>query len=129
MLSLVQKISSYFLFGSIFCLFISCSNDEEYNIGVDKTSIVLTDTQSRQELNVFSAGEWGIEAEGLERYLGVPVAQTDWYVIDKVYGNGYTKIVFELKEDVKTEKETVIKVVGNYNTQTVILKYIPDKKQ
>lgn len=108
-------------------LIFSCS-DDAYSVEIDKTSITLTNTQNKQELNITSTGEWGIEANGLERYFGVPRAETDWYIVDRASGSADTKITFELKENIKTDKEAVIKIVGNYNTRTIILKYSSDNK-
>lgn len=114
-------------FGLTIMSFCSCSSDgDTYAVEIDKSEIILSNTQTKQELQVISSGSWGIDAEGLERFLGTPRAETDWYIIDIASGIESTKITIELKGNPTAQKQATIKVVGDHNSQTLTLKYFPN---
>lgn len=123
----MKTLIFYLLFGLTFVSFYGCSSDDDkYNVEIDKPEIVLTNTQIKQELQIISSGNWGIEAEGLAHSLGTSHAETDWYIIDFASGNSNAKITFELKGNWTTQKQATIKIYGNYNFQILTLKFSPN---
>ena len=104
---------------------IACSkekNEEKYIVTVDKSEIILAGEADSQTLEIVSTGDWHIEAEGLESYLGATAGSTDWYFIDRIYGVGNATISISFKENNLTNQSTILNIVGKYNRVEVVLK-------
>lgn len=70
-----RKVITYLSFSLAIIFFLSCSDDnDKYKVEVNKSSIDLNSNHTKQELQIISSGSWGIEAQGLDRYIGTPRA-------------------------------------------------------
>jgi hypothetical protein len=113
------------------CIFItSCGkeHDEPDNsiISVEETELTFSQISESKDFNISSPGEWYIDAEGLEVYLGVDAASIKNFIIYPISGKGNTKITVELKNEITEDYSIDLKIIGKNNQVVVKLKALAE---
>ena len=74
-----------------------------------------------QIFSITASGEWYIEADGLERYLGSDKGSTEWYSVEPIAGNGGVKVTVALIEDSPTaQAAATLKIIGQNDKQITV---------
>ena len=110
---------------SMLCVLItSCSKEpvpDNSMISVEKTELVFSQKGESKEFDILYPNEWSIEAEGLEFYYGINMANIKDFTIQPISGKGNTKVVVELKNKVTESYSVDLKIAGKNNHVTIKL--------
>ena len=108
----------------IVLLLLACSKNENdyYEVKVDKTTVVLTNEVDSQTFDITSKGDWHIEAKGLQSGYGTIIGTADWYIVDRIWGNGNATVVITLKEKQPEDHSAILTIIGKHNRVNINLK-------
>ena len=89
------------------CLPVSCSKNDSQKLEVSKEELMFTVGAATREFTITTTGDWEIEADGLEPYIGGNKGQTNWYTVEPIGGNGNAVITVISKEETAGNISTI----------------------
>lgn len=111
---LVVTIATFLLMG--------CDKKEEAS--VDKIELIFTQKEESKEFNISCTGEWHIEADGMEPYLGPNMADVKDFTFAPISGKGNAKVSVTLNNEIIESYDIELKIVGESNQVVVKLKAV-----
>ena len=89
------------------CSLVSCSKNDSQKLEVNKEELMFTAGSATREFTITTTGDWEIEADGLEPYIGGNKGQTNWYTVEPIGGNGNAVITVISKEETEGNISTI----------------------
>ena len=95
---------------AVFVVFASCNFSEDYKLSA-ATVVTLSQESESAVFSVSHKGGWGVQAEGLEQYIGANVASVGGFSIIPSSGFGNTEVEVSLLNELTENSEVELKIV------------------